>query len=428
MKMRIRALVIASIFLLAPFASWAQNSASGGAIKENERSILFPSRDMIEHGRNVAETTCAECHGMDGISDSEGKPHLAGQQAVYLYRVLRSYQESERSNEPMQHVGLLNEQTLLSVSAYYANLAPVRIDVTPDEPAQADTAEQTDVPEQAEIPAAETPGDDAFIGIRKAMKKCTKCHDETGNATGSGMPSLTAQNPEYFFTSMQAYVDGSRNHKMMKKLVGRLDEATIREMGVFYAVQEPLRSETQGEGDAEAGRRITEDCTLCHGADGNASGSDMPTLAGQDARYFIKAMKAYKDGKRQHEDMFEVVTGLSEDDIQDLATFYAAQEPLQRDVRTPLNSTEWINRCERCHGIDGNSTNPRFPMLAGQDETYLISAMRAYATGERSDSIMRKMAEPLSSMDIERIGSHFASQQPRAVVYIKLPCEEDGGE
>jgi len=240
------------------------------------------------------------------------------------------------------------------------------------------------------------------------------------------MPSLTAQDPEYFVTSMQAYVDGSRGHKMMKKLVGRLNEETIREMGVFYAVQEPLRSETQGEGDAKVGRRLSEDCAICHGADGNASGKDMPTLAGQDARYFVKAMTAYKDGKRQHEDMFEAAKGLGGEDIKNLATFYAEQEPVRRDIRTPLNSAEWISRCARCHGIEGNSADPRFPVLAGQDEIYLINAMQAYATGERSNSTMRKMAEPLNEMDIERIGSYFASQQPKAVVYIKLPCEDTG--
>jgi cytochrome c553 len=429
MKKSLCSLALASLFLLAPSVLQAQSSASGDAINENERSALFPSRSMIEYGWSVAKTDCAECHGMDGISDTEGKPHLAGQRTVYLYRVLRTYQEGDRINEPMRHVGFLSEQAMLSVAAYYANLAPVRIDVTPDAPEQVEETEQADETVQVEKPGAQTPGDDPFLGIRKAMKKCTKCHDETGNSSGSGMPNLTAQNPEYFVTSMQAYADGNRNHKMMKKLVGRLDETSIREMGVFYAVQEPLRTETQGEGDAEAGRRLTGDCESCHGADGNATGKTMPTLAGQDARYFVKAMTAYKDGARLHEDMFEATKGLSEEDFQNLATYYAAQEPVQRDVRTPLASMEWIERCERCHGIDGNSNDPRFPMLAGQDKTYLRNAMQAYTAGERSNaSTMHKMAQPLSGMDIQLIGSYFASQQPKAVVYMNLPCEGAGPE
>ncbi len=339
---------------------------------------------MIEYGWSVAKTDCAECHGMDGISDTEGKPHLAGQRTVYLYRVLRTYQEGDRNTEPMRHVGFLSEQAMLSVAAYYANLAPVRIEVTPDAPEQVEATEQADESVQVETPEAQTPGDDPFLGIRKAMKKCTKCHDETGNSSGSGMPNLTAQNPEYFISSMQAYVDGKRNHKMMKKLVGRLDEASIRDMGVFYAVQEPLRTETQGEGNAEAGRQIAGDCETCHGADGNASGKNMPTLAGQDARYFVKAMTAYKDGARLHEDMFEAAKGLTEEDFKNLAAYYAAQEPVQRDVRTPLASMEWIDRCERCHGLDGNSNDPRFPMLAGQDKTYLMNPCKHILRGKEA--------------------------------------------
>ena len=242
------------------------------------------------------------------------------------------------------------------------------------------------------------------------------------------MPSLTAQDPEYFVTSMMAYIDGSRSHKLMKRLVGRLDETTIKDMGVFYAVQEPLQTTTLGEGDANVGRRLAKDCESCHGDDGNAKKASMPTLAGQDAKYFIKAMKHYKDGKRQHEKMFEAVEDLSEEEMIDLATYYANETPRKRDVRTPLKSTEWIVRCERCHGTDGNSSDPRFPMLAGQDLNYLKNALKSYAAEERSNTTMHAMADPLSPMDIERIAAYFASQQAKAVIYIQLPCGDDAPE
>jgi len=91
----------------------------------------------------------------------------------------------------------------------------------------------------------------------------------------------------------------------------------------------------------------------------------------------------------------------------------------------PLKSTEWITRCERCHGIDGNSSDPRFPMLAGQDETYLKNSLEAYANGARENTTMYAMAAPLSAMDIEHIATYFAAQQPRAAVYMRLPCMEE---
>ena len=416
---------ITALILLTSSTSWAQGTSSAGAIEEAERTALMPSRSMIEEGRDVVQLSCAGCHGMDGLSDADGKPHLAGQRAVYLYRVMRAYQNGSRGGETNEHKRFLDDAALLSAAAYYASLTPARATAVaePLEPMESVEPPET-ADQQQQAPVVEGPEDDPFLGIRTAMKKCVKCHDETGNSSGSGMPNLTGQDPEYFVKSMQAYVDGSRSHKLMGRLVGKLDEATIKEMGVFYAVQQPMRSETQGEGDAKNGRRLAADCEICHGADGNALSGDMPTLAGQDARYFLKAMNAYKSGKRQDEDMVEVVEEFNETDFKDMATYYAEQLPIQRDVRTPLNSKQWIRRCVRCHGIDGNSTDPRFPMLAGQDATYLNRAIRAYALGVRPDTAMRAMAEPLNKVDIEYIASYFSSRQPKSVVYIPLPCGE----
>jgi cytochrome c553 len=397
--------------LLGLTSALAQGASQNQPVQKEERAALFPSVKMINMGQDVAETTCASCHGMDGISDSEGKPYLAGQRAVYLYRTLQAYQAGTRDDETRNHGGFLTEQAMLSVSAYYASLAPVQIVASTD---AAEATEQVAVADE-----------DPFLSIRDSMRKCIKCHDESGNSSRSGLANLTAQDPEYFVTSMLAYVDGSRNHKLMKKLVSKLDEVTIRKMGVFYGVQEPLQSETRGEGDANVGRRLSEDCKNCHGGDGNAQKAKMPTLAGQDAKYFIKAMTHYKDGKRQHEKMFEAVELLSEQDMIDLATYYAMQEPVKRNVRAPLKSTEWIKRCERCHGIGGNSSDPRFPMLAGQDEVYLKKVLHANASEERNKSTMHKMTDQLSAMDVELIALHFTSQQPKAVIYIQAPCEDD---
>jgi cytochrome c553 len=408
MKMTVR---LESIFIMVLFglaSSLVQGATPTDPIQENEKDALFPSTSLIGQGRDVAETVCANCHGMDGISDSQGKPHLAGQRAIYLYRVQQAYEAGTRKDENKNHKAFLNDKSLLAVSAYYSSLTPA-----------------PNIEALTATPQADVPEEDPFLGIRDSMKKCIKCHDETGNAEGSGMPNLTAQDPEYFMTSMNAYIDGSRKHNLMKRLVGTLDETTIKEMGVYYAVQEPVRTQTQGAGDASVGERMAEDCEACHGDDGNSKKAKMPTLAGQDAKYFIKAMKHYKDGKRQHQKMFEAVEQLSEQKIIDLATYYATQQPLKRDIRAPLKSTEWIARCERCHGVGGNSSDARFPMLAGQDENYLIKALKTSTEQGLANSTMHRMADSLSSKDIERLAAYFSSQQPKAVVYIQLPCGDD---
>ena len=402
-----------AISLLALFSTNAWTQGSVSPITPLERSALNPSQTVLDRGGDVAATACASCHGLDGIGKTPGVPNLAGQRMVYLYRVLQSYQLRERRNDAMNHaVGFLNEEALLALSAYYASLAPARPEAR----------------NHHENEVVQAGSGDPFADLRDDLKKCLKCHGEDGNASASGMPNLTAQSPEYFVASMKAYVDGTREHKLMANLAGRLDEATLDKMGVFYAVQEPKRTASAGDGNVDLGRVLAEPCAACHGVDGNASGAEMPTLAGQDARYFVKAMQAYQAGKRHHEQMFDAVEALDEADLANLAAFYAAQEPVRRNVRTPLTTAEWIDRCERCHGIDGNSTDPRFPMLAGQDPTYLTNALKSYLGDSRSSSIMHAMSAPLSEADIERIVDFYSRREPRSVVYMMLPCEEQTEE
>jgi cytochrome c553 len=409
----LRVLAISTVLLLIPATTWPQSSAATRPINDLERAALSPSREMLAVGENVAGTACASCHGLDGASTAPGVPSLAGQRTVYLHRVLQAYQARERSSDEMNHAtGFLNEEALLAVSAYYASLSPARPPLPEDEPAE----------------AGDAGGGDPFAGIRGDMKKCVKCHGEDGNASASGMPNLSAQAPDYFVAAMKAYAEGGRDHKMMAKLVANLDESTLDKMGVFYAVQIPARSETTGDGDAGQGQVVSEPCAGCHGDDGNASGAEMPTLAGQDARYFVKAMKAYQDGKRHHQQMFDAVGELKQADVDNLAAFYAGQEPVRRNVRTPLTTTEWIDRCERCHGIDGNSTDPRFPMLAGQDATYLANTLQSYVGTTRSNTTMHAMSDPLSESDVDRIVSHYSTREPKSVVYMQLPCEEPTDE
>lgn len=409
MKRTLQVLAVSAALLLFPVTALSQGATTTQPITSLERSALNPSRSMLELGETVSTTACAGCHGANGVGTEPGIPNLAGQRTVYLYRILQAYQSRERHSDPMNHAtGFLNDEALLAVAAYYASLAPVS-------PVAAEDGASV---------SSDAAAGDPFATIRDEMKKCVKCHGEDGNSSASGMPNLSAQSPEYFVTSMQSYIEGGRDHKLMSKLAGDLDEETLGKMGVFYAVQEPARTTTSGDGNVDLGRAAAEHCASCHGDDGNASGADMPTLAGQDARYFIKAMKAYKDGKRQHEQMFEAANKLSEQEFADLAAFYATQEPVRRNVRTPLTTAEWIDRCERCHGIDGNSTDPRFPMLAGQDKTYLARALRAYTGTTRNNSTMHAMSATLSEADIESIVEYYATRAPKSVVYMQLPCEE----
>ena len=76
--------------------------------------------------------------------------------------------------------------------------------------------------------------------------------------------------------------------------------------------------------DVKAGRQKALQCQTCHGLDGQAKLPDAPNLAGQTEVYLAKTLKDYRSGARKHEMMSLVSRNLKDDDIADLAAYYAA--------------------------------------------------------------------------------------------------------
>ncbi|MEO8779374.1 MAG: c-type cytochrome [Rhodanobacter sp.] len=69
--------------------------------------------------------------------------------------------------------------------------------------------------------------------------------------------------------------------------------------------------------------------------------------------------------------------------------------------------------CGACHGLDGNSSDPQFPKLAGQSEQYIVRQLTDFKSGKRQNPIMLGMATPLSTQDMHDVGAYFASQKSR---------------
>ena len=118
-----------------------------------------------------------------------------------------------------------------------------------------------------------------------------------------------------------------------------------------------------------------------------------------------------------------LVAPLDDAVVKNMAAFYAAQQPQPAKVRKPLTSTEWVQRCDRCHGVDGNSTDPRMPALAGQRLDYLQQVLHAYRTGARKSPQMAAMSEALTETDVENLAAYYARQKARAMVYVILPSK-----
>jgi cytochrome c553 len=68
--------------------------------------------------------------------------------------------------------------------------------------------------------------------------------------------------------------------------------------------------------------------------------------------------------------------------------------------------------CGACHGLDGNSSDPQYPKLAGQSEQYIVHQLTSFKAGTRQNPIMLGMATPLSEQDMHDIGAYFSSKNP----------------
>jgi cytochrome c553 len=237
------------------------------------------------------------------------------------------------------------------------------------------------------------------------------------------MPNLVGLDPKYLVAAMKAYKSGQRKHDMMKSLVGALSDADLNNIALYYALQKPARARTPVSGNPAAGKAAAAACAACHGELGVSANPANPSLAGQDAQYFAVAIRTYADGSRKDDAMKGLAAGLDDRAIRDLAAFYATQQPQPPKVRKPLTTAELSARCDRCHGVNGNSTDPRLPALAGQRVDYLERVLHAYRTGARKSPAMAAMSEMLTEADVENLAAHYARQRARAFVYVTLPSK-----
>ena len=177
------------------------------------------------------------------------------------------------------------------------------------------------------------------------------------------------------------------------------------------------------EGSAERGAQRAVTCAACHGQDGNSLNPEWPSLAGQHEKYLVKSLNSFKPGgPRNNVLMLGQVSALSDQDMADLAAYYAAQTPAKRTADPALaeagerlyrggNLDKGISACVACHGPTGRG-NPAaaYPSLAGQHAAYSAAQLRAYANGTRMSDpgqMMRNIASRLSDEDIAAVTSYI---------------------
>jgi cytochrome c553 len=237
---------------------------------------------------------------------------------------------------------------------------------------------------------------------------CAKCHGADGNSTTPGIPSLAGQHAQYLVLATQEYLNRERKAAPMHAVLPGLGKLDKESVALYFASQARAPRPGPSVGDPAAGEPLSGVCGGCHGPQGVSVDTATPILAGQDARYLVGAIKAYRT-TRQRETMRTYVTGLSDKDIGNIAAFYAAQKTGAAEKGQSLVE-DLTGKCNRCHGAEADNPAMPIPKIAGQDRDYLVMALRAYRDDRRESTTMHKMSLPYGDAVIDSIATYYAAQ------------------
>ncbi|MEO1201251.1 MAG: c-type cytochrome [Pseudomonadota bacterium] len=178
------------------------------------------------------------------------------------------------------------------------------------------------------------------------------------------------------------------------------------------------------DGDVEAGKAKSITCSACHGAEGISANPLWPNLAGQGAPYIVAQLRNFKEGRRNNALMNAQAMLLSDQDMNDLAAYFASLPPAVQSVANESlvdraealyrggHSENGVPACLACHGPQGRgNAAAAYPALNGQHATYTNKTLGDYASGERKSDgqvqIMRTISQRLTPEDREALASYL---------------------
>lgn len=188
----------------------------------------------------------------------------------------------------------------------------------------------------------------------------------------------------------------------------------------------PLAQAQELKGDAAAGQKINAQCIGCHSIPGYQASfpevHKVPMISGQNAKYIVAALNEYKKGGRKHGTMHAVASSLSDQNIADLAAYYAQQghaaaapEALAAQPATDVAALLAKGACVSCHGVNFNKPiDGSYPKIAGQHADYLYVALKAYKTEGnnyvgRSNAIMAGQVKQFSLKELKLLANYIGS-------------------
>jgi cytochrome c553 len=262
------------------------------------------------------------------------------------------------------------------------------------------------------------PAVDIDAGKTFVSANCSACHSADGQGKTTEIPNLAAQPAEYLVEAMHAYREGRRHHAALQDLIAGFSEEDIRNIAGYFASLPPVKpvpAVSEGDVAYQQGAKVAANCTVCHGDRGISNDPGIPSLAGQQPVYLIVSTQEYASGSRGHAEKEKMLRGLGDVDIEKMALYFASQAPELRDpppfgdvkAGEPLTAV-----CGSCHGARGVSQDPLVPSLAGQEPTYLVNAIKAYRSNERSHE---DMVTDKSDQEIQSIAAYYSIQAAGSV-------------
>ncbi len=372
----------------------------GSVAGEQSRAILRDKQARAA-GQKLA-ASCNSCHDHAArFRQQQAIPTLAGMPLEYFIPSLKSYFNGQRHDPIMGQFRLaLSDKDIYNLGAYYA----------------AQPSAKAPLPTQGNATAG-----------KSAARHCAGCHGYDGNSLNPNVPNLAGQTADYLRKALKQYRDGQRSDELMRQPIKNLSDTTIADLAAYYALQQPespLHKEInapQAFNPLPEGKKIAASCDSCHGNNGNSSTPGTPNLSGLSVQYLVSATQAYQSGQRPHKGMQQMVSYLSDTDIERVAYHYAMQPP--RPKPQPKVASEDIaageklsSACTVCHGELGISKEPvTTPSLAGQNAAYIIDATQAYGNGKRQSDKMNKVAAEIKTAELQQIAAWFATQTPAQV-------------
>ena len=184
---------------------------------------------------------------------------------------------------------------------------------------------------------------------------------------------------------------------------------------VLLALASAVASQaTPAQTDAQRARAAP--CAACHGEQGRSALADIPSLAGQPKQFITTQLVMFREGNRKNPVMNALAEPLSNADINDLGSYFAAQPPAPAGPPLPADQSAAGRAlaekllCTQCHGPDLHGQQ-HIPRLAGQRADYLRAQLLGFKAQTRfdMDGNMTAAAQALTAADIEALAPYLAS-------------------